>query len=69
MPPKKLDRPRTHEEHRRIVCSLCLRKKGVRTLKEDQEQQIKALDPSFSLKKNHLPAGICDTCRRAINVV
>ena len=71
MPPKKLNRPRTHEENRRIVCALCLQKKGasVRPLKEDQEEKIKELDTSFSVKKNHLPAGICDLCRRALSLV
>ena len=58
--------PRTHEENGKIVCDLCLMKKGVRTLSKVTESRIQDLDPNFSLKKQFMPAGICNGCRLAL---
>ena len=60
--------PRTHDDNRKLVCALCLMKKGVRTLSKVTESRIQDLDPNFSLKKQYMPAGICNGCRLALSV-
>ena len=58
---------RTHSEARASLCSVCLRTKRVRLAKPDTEKLIqKFISPLYSLKKNNLPAGICQTCRRIL---
>ena len=61
-------RPRTHEENRKVLCAICVRKKGVRLLTVGQENTIQQVDSCFSLQSCQLPSGICNGCRVALMV-
>lgn len=58
------NKPRDHEDSRRVVCVLCFSKclKG-RIITEKQEEQIQTLIPGFLRIDSLFPTVICDHCR------
>ena len=58
---------RTHSESRASLCAVCFTKKRVRPAKPDTEAMIRTcISPYFSLKKDNLPSGICENCKKVL---
>ena len=60
-----LNRVRTHDENRQIICLLCF-VKGIRlnNITNSLETRIKEILKTYDLSNDFLPRVICDSCKQ-----